>query len=96
MTASVRRSILALLIESGFQVTPDALDYILTLESPIEKVESVLLTKFANDSPLVLSKDYIISIFEFRSAEQNLGISVPDKSSESKPKLSNTDKKGTV
>ena len=58
----------------------------MTLESPIEKVESVLLTKFANDSPLVLSKDYIISIFEFRSAEQNLGISVPDKSSESKPK----------
>ncbi|TFG32329.1 hypothetical protein EU527_10415 [Candidatus Thorarchaeota archaeon] len=64
MTASVRRNILALLIESGLQITPDALDYILTLQAPIEKVESVILSKIKNDGPVVLSREYVSSLFE--------------------------------
>jgi len=48
---------LALLIESGFQITPDALQYILDLESPLKTVESVLLANKPDESPSVLSKE---------------------------------------
>ncbi len=64
LTASVRRNILARLIESGLQITPDALDYILTLDTPFEKVESIIRTRDTIDTPLVLSKEFVISLFE--------------------------------
>ncbi|MGY5859761.1 MAG: metallophosphoesterase [Candidatus Thorarchaeota archaeon] len=66
MTSSTRRIILARLIESGFQITPDALQYILDLDSPLETVESMILVKRTNESPAVLSKDYIESLVEGR------------------------------
>jgi DNA polymerase II small subunit len=66
LTSSTRRSILARLIESGFQITPDALQYLLDLDSPLETVESVILVKNPTDSPSVLSKEYIESLIEGR------------------------------
>jgi len=66
LTSSTRRSILARLIESGFQITPDALQYLLDLESPLETVESVILVKNPTDSPSVLSREYIESLVEGR------------------------------
>jgi len=60
----MRRNILARLIESGFQITPDALKYILGLESPLQTLESVILVKNPNETPSVLSKEYIESLIE--------------------------------
>jgi DNA polymerase II small subunit len=45
-------------------VTPDALDFILNLESPVDIVESVIMTKLPADSPSVLSKDYVEALIE--------------------------------
>ncbi|MGY5871983.1 MAG: metallophosphoesterase [Candidatus Thorarchaeota archaeon] len=55
---------MALLIKSGFQITPDALQYILDLDSPMETVESVILVKNPVDSPSVLSKEFIESLIK--------------------------------
>jgi len=66
LTSSIRRNILARLIESGFQITPDALQYLLDQKSPLETVESKILVKNPTDSPSVLSKEYIESLVEGR------------------------------
>lgn len=84
LTVSARRSILALLIKSGLQITPDALDYILTLDSPIEKVESVILTKAIIDGPLVLSREYIVSLFESPPTISGVVDAIPAESTDSK------------
>ena len=60
----MRRSILTRLIESGFQITPDALQYILDLESPLQTIESVILVKDPNETPSILSKEYVESLIE--------------------------------
>ena len=57
---------MARLIESGFQITPDALQYLLDQKSPLETVESKILVKNPTDSPSVLSKEYIESLVEGR------------------------------
>jgi len=62
----MRRNILALLKESGFQITPDALEFILNLEFPLETVESVILVKNPAESPSILSKEYIESLIKGR------------------------------
>ena len=62
----MRRSILTRLIESGFQITPDALQYILDLESPLQALESVILVKNPNETPSVLSREYIEALIEGR------------------------------
>ena len=64
MTSAKRRNILALLIESGFQITPDALEFILNLEFPLETVESVILVKNPAESPSILSREYIESLIK--------------------------------
>jgi len=64
LTSSIRRNILARLIESGFQITPDALQYLLDQKSPMETVESKILVKNPAESPSVLSKEYIESLIE--------------------------------
>ncbi len=48
VTSSVRRAILQRLIRSGFQVTPDALEYIMNQESPAQVVES-LVSKWGSE-----------------------------------------------
>ncbi|MGY5881286.1 MAG: metallophosphoesterase [Candidatus Thorarchaeota archaeon] len=68
MTSSTRRNILARLIESGFQITPDALQYLLDQKSPMETVESKILVKNPSESPSVLSKEYIESLIEGQEA----------------------------
>ena len=66
LTSAIRRNILTLLIESGFQIAPDALQYLLELESPLDIVENIILVKNPANSPSVLSKDYIESLSEGR------------------------------
>ncbi len=64
LTSTVRRDVLRLLIESGLQITPAALDYIVDQESPIDTVKSVLLAETPEDHPLILSREYIESIIK--------------------------------
>jgi DNA polymerase II small subunit len=64
LTSTTRRNILAILIKSGFQITPDALDYILDLDAPVEIVESVILSNVPIDSSSVLTREYVESLIE--------------------------------
>lgn len=64
MISSVRRNVLRLLIESGLQITPEALEYILDQESPMDTVESVLLVDTPEEHPKILSKSYVESLIE--------------------------------
>ncbi|MFW9796515.1 MAG: DNA-directed DNA polymerase II small subunit [Candidatus Thorarchaeota archaeon] len=69
VTSSIRRSILKLLIESGLQVAPEALEYILLLDTPLETVKSVLITKSIENHPSVLSRPYVESLIEGRKPD---------------------------
>jgi len=69
LTSIIRRNILAILIKSGFQITPDALDYILNLDAPVEIVESVILSKAPIDSSSVLTREYVESLIEGKNIE---------------------------
>ena len=68
----MRRNVLAILIKSGFQITPDALDYILNLDTPMEIVESVILSNESIDSFSVLTREYIESLIEGKSVESSV------------------------
>ncbi|MFW9961976.1 MAG: metallophosphoesterase [Candidatus Sifarchaeia archaeon] len=69
MTSSNRRDILKLLIESGLQVAPEALEYILHLDTPIETIRSILIENSSGKHPLVLSLSYVESLIEGRITE---------------------------
>lgn len=71
MTSAERRSVLAALIKSGFQITPDALDYILTFKVPVKVVESIISTKPQTDNPSVLTTDFVKSILEGRQQTES-------------------------
>jgi DNA polymerase II small subunit len=71
LTSTKRRNILAILIKSGIQITPDALDYILTLDTPLEIVESIILSDASIDSSSVLTKDYIESLIHRKKSESS-------------------------
>ena len=69
MTASIRRNVLKLLIESGLQVTPEALEYILQLDTPIETVKSVIISDTDVNHPPVLSGPYVESLIEGQNSD---------------------------
>ncbi|MFW9910037.1 MAG: metallophosphoesterase [Candidatus Thorarchaeota archaeon] len=69
MTSVKRRNVLAILIKNGFQITPDALDYILKLDTPMKIVESVILSNESIDSSSVLTREYIESLIKGKSTE---------------------------
>jgi len=64
LTSSVRRNVLRLLIESGFQITPEALEYILDQETPMDAVETVLRVDPPEERSQILSKSYVESLIE--------------------------------
>lgn len=61
MTSETRRNLLALLVKSGLQVSPDALDYLENLEAPLKAVK-IVLDSDTRMHPPVLSKEYIESL----------------------------------
>lgn len=71
LTLSTRKTILKKLIESGLQVSPDALEYILSLDSPLVTVETIMAT--SSTHPPVLSLEYIRN----QVAEEDLEIDDP-------------------
>ncbi len=62
LTSSIRRNILELLIESGLQVAPEALEYLMHLDHPVETVKSVLLSSSPKAHPPVISRPYLESL----------------------------------
>jgi DNA polymerase II small subunit len=58
-----------MLIESGLQVAPEALEYILHLDSPIETVKSILIDEASGKHPPVLSRSYVESLIKGQSSE---------------------------
>ncbi|MHA2377962.1 MAG: metallophosphoesterase [Candidatus Thorarchaeota archaeon] len=59
MTQADRRAILKKLIKSGLQISPDALDFILGLDTPMSVVDSLVGQHNASTRPAVLSREYI-------------------------------------
>jgi len=53
-------------------VAPDALEYILHLDAPIETVKSVLIADAARTHPPVLSRPYVESLIEGQSSDTTL------------------------
>ena len=78
LTSKTRRIILKRLIESGFQVTPEALDYIMSSESPTSIIDTLLLEKSAIKSQ-ILSQDYLRALLKQKSSKSaNGGISAAE------------------
>ncbi|MHA1902975.1 MAG: DNA-directed DNA polymerase II small subunit [Candidatus Thorarchaeota archaeon] len=81
MTSVDRRTILKRIIESGFQIAPDALEYILGLEYPLETVESLVTEPIQPDRPSVLSIKHIEDILRGSSSvvtEKNVQTQIID------------------
>ncbi len=55
LTSLDRRSILTRIINAGFQITPDALDYIMSLPSPIAIIENLIQECISDDSCTMIS-----------------------------------------
>jgi DNA polymerase II small subunit len=72
LTSKTSRKVLAILIKSGFQITPDALDHILSFDNPVEIVESIISSKAPIDSSSVLTREYVESLIEGKSADTSI------------------------
>lgn len=64
MTAILRRLLLKKIVTSGFQIAPDALEYIVGLDEPEEIVETIVSEKASSDFPMILSRDFLISYID--------------------------------
>ncbi|MHA2142316.1 MAG: DNA-directed DNA polymerase II small subunit [Candidatus Thorarchaeota archaeon] len=69
MTQVDRRNLLKKLIKSGYQVSPDALDYFLSLDSPNLAVDSVIVACRQTECPSVLSRDFIENLLNNKDKE---------------------------
>ncbi|TFF96585.1 hypothetical protein EU546_01060, partial [Candidatus Thorarchaeota archaeon] len=73
MTSETRHDILKLLVKSGLQVSPDALDYLSNLESPLDAVQ-IVLESDTRIHPQVLSKEYVESLISLVAPETPLRV----------------------
>ncbi|MHA1906706.1 MAG: metallophosphoesterase, partial [Candidatus Thorarchaeota archaeon] len=64
MTAVLRRNLLKKIVTSGYQISPDALDYIVGLESPDEIVEVIVTKRDSSEFPTVLSRGFLASLVD--------------------------------
>lgn len=79
MTSTIRRTLLKRLIGSGIQITPDALEYILELEEPIEAVDSIIIRHTSENSPPVLSQEHLKSVLQAKPRkDEDESIITPD------------------
>jgi len=66
------------LISSGYQVSPDALDYITGLEAPDDVVEMILEGQVTNEIPSVISRDFLVTLVEDRDEIEEDTVSIED------------------
>lgn len=64
MTAILRRTLLKKIVTSGYQISPDALDYIIGLEAPEEIVEVIVTKSDSSEFPAVLSRGFLASLVD--------------------------------
>jgi DNA polymerase II small subunit len=73
LTSTERRTLLKRIIESGFQITPEALDFILNQENPNEVVDTLFRT--ASDAPsAILSREHIESLLGDSSLSESVAV----------------------
>ncbi len=70
LTQASRKTVLKRLIGSGFQIAPDALDYIMGLETPLLVVDTIIAECKSGSRPPVLSLDYVMGQLLADSAEE--------------------------
>lgn len=66
VTSTARRMVLKRFIKMGIQIAPDALDYIMALDSPSEAVDTLMEQTYPSSRPSVVSREYIESVLENR------------------------------
>ena len=66
MTSKLKRNVLERLVKAGFQITPESLEFLTSLESPIEMVNALVLENAPSDCPPVLSREFLESWIEER------------------------------
>lgn len=66
------------LVSSGYQVSPDALDYITSLDAPEDIVQILSEESVFTNIPSVISRDFLISILEKPSHEERIIIEEPE------------------
>jgi DNA polymerase II small subunit len=62
VTSTERRSVLRRVLDSGHQITPDALEYIMNLDSPLVYIEQLMSGGMGLELPPVLSHDFLSGI----------------------------------
>jgi DNA polymerase II small subunit len=67
----LKRNVLERLIKAGFQITPDSLEFLTSLESPIEMVNALVLENAPSDCPPVLSREFLESWIEEREIKES-------------------------
>ena len=67
----LKRNVLERLIKAGFQITPDSLEFLTSLESPIEMVNALVLENAPGDCPPVLSREFLESWIEERETRES-------------------------
>jgi DNA polymerase II small subunit len=77
LTSALRRNVLERLIKAGFQITPDSLDFLIGLESPIEIVNALVLENSPTNCPPVLSREFLESWIEKREVRDSQQQTVP-------------------
>jgi DNA polymerase II small subunit len=75
LTSETRHDILKILVKSGLQVSPDALDYLSELESPLDAVR-IVLESDTRIHPPVLSKEYVESLISLVAPETPLRFTI--------------------
>jgi DNA polymerase II small subunit len=72
LTQVDRRSMIKKLISSGLQISPDALDYVLSLESPNQVVDSIIIGCRETSCPSVLSREFIEHLLSDKGTESEV------------------------
>lgn len=78
MTQTVRRNLLRKLVSSGYQVSPDALEYITSLDSPEEVVQSIIDEGSLSHLKPIISREFLMTVLEKGIKESTIAIESPE------------------
>jgi len=67
LTSTNRRSVLKKIIISGYQISPDAIDYIMGLQSPLQIVDSIIAKCTADGNLSFISQELVKNLVEISS-----------------------------
>jgi len=64
LTATLRRNLLRKIVSSGYQISPDALEYIIGLDAPEKIIDFIVAKGKDSELPTVLSQVYLASLID--------------------------------